>query len=66
MYDEAIKKLRDIQADNEQLVSMLENGEVTIEGADEQRIKSLCDTYRWWGHCAGMAAWLLHSAEENV
>ena len=64
MYKKAIEKLKNIQADNEQMVSMIESGEVSIN-ADESRIKSLIETYRWWGHCVGMAAWLLHNSTDS-
>jgi len=65
MYKNAIEKLKFIQKDNEDMVSKIERREIVIENADERRIKSLCETYRWWAHCAGMAAWLLQQSTDN-
>ena len=63
MYEDAIKKLRDMAEDNDKFCSEIESGKVVINGLTGGQLERLMGTYRYWHQCCLMGAWLL--SEEN-
>lgn len=53
----AIDKLRQLATENDKMCTMLEEKE--CQAGDEERVKNLIKTYRYWYQCCLIAAWLL-------
>ena len=61
----AIDKLKQLAEDNNKFANEIETGEVKIIDTPIERVESLIRTYRYWGQCLSMAAWLLENEEHT-
>ena len=59
----AIQKLKDLAQDNNDIADAVETGKFEIIGLPPERTRNLVKTYRYWGQCLYIAAWLLEKAE---
>ena len=58
-HEQAILRLREMAEENEKICTEIESGKFTIPDMNEEQIKGITNTYRYWYQSCLIAAWLL-------
>lgn len=71
MYESAIKRLRDLAIQNDELCNHLESGKIRFkdivsEKDHARQVKQLISTYRYWYQCCSIASWLLEKEDTDA